>query len=49
MLRSLFVTTLLAGFLLAPGNASVAMASKAGPALNIGFVLYTKGEVGQAR
>ena len=45
MLRSLFVTTLLTGFVLAPGSASVAMASEAQQALNIGFVLYTKGDV----
>jgi len=45
MLRSLFVTTLLAGFALASGSASVAMASEARQALNIGFVLYTKGDV----
>src|SRR6266850_2414298 len=45
MLRSLFVTTLLTGFALASGSASVAMASEARKALNIGFVLYTKGDV----
>jgi hypothetical protein len=45
MLRSLFVTTLLTGFVLASGSASVAMASEARQALNIGFVLYTKGDV----
>jgi hypothetical protein len=45
MLRSLFVTTLLTGFVLASGSASVAMASEAQQALNIGFVLYTKGDV----
>ena len=45
MLRSLFVTTLLTGFALASGSASVAMASEARQALNIGFVLYTKGDV----
>lgn len=45
MLKSLFVTTLLTGFVLASGSASVAMASEARQALNIGFVLYTKGDV----
>jgi hypothetical protein len=45
MLRSLFVTTLLAGLVLAAGSASVATASEARQALNIGFVLYTKGDV----
>lgn len=44
MLRSLFVTTLLTGVVLASGSASFAMASEAGRALNIGFVLYTKGD-----
>lgn len=44
MLR-LFSTTLLTGFVLASGSASVAMASEAPQALNIGFVLYTKGNV----
>ena len=45
MLRSLFVWTLLTGFVLASGSASVVMASEARQALNIGFVLYTKGDV----
>jgi hypothetical protein len=45
MLRSLFVRTLLTGFVLATGSASVAIASEARQALNIGFVLYTKGDV----
>ncbi len=45
MLRSLFVTTLLTGFVLASGSASVATASEARQALNIGFVMYTKGDV----
>ena len=45
MLRSLFVTTLLTGSVLASGSASVAMAAEARQALNIGFVLYTKGDV----
>jgi hypothetical protein len=45
MLRSLFVRTLLTGFVLATGSASVAIASEARQALNIGFVLYTKGNV----
>lgn len=45
MLRSLFVRTLLTGFVLATGSASVAISSEARQALNIGFVLYTKGNV----
>jgi hypothetical protein len=45
MLRSLFVRTLLTGFVLATASASVAIASEARQALNIGFVLYTKGNV----
>jgi hypothetical protein len=45
MRRSLFVRTLLAGFVVAAGSASVAIASEARQALNIGFVLYTKGNV----
>ena len=45
MLRSLFARTLLTGFVLATGSASVAIASEARQALNIGFVLYTKGNV----
>jgi hypothetical protein len=45
MLRSLFVGTLLTGFVLATGSASVAINAEAQPALNIGFVLYTKGSV----
>ena len=45
MLRSLFVMTLLVGVVLAPGSASIALASEARQALNIGFVMYTKGNV----
>ena len=45
MRRSLFVRTLLTGFVVAAGSASVAIASEARQALNIGFVLYTKGNV----
>jgi hypothetical protein len=45
MLRSLFVTMLLTSFVLATCSASVAVASDARQALNIGFVLYTKGNV----
>ncbi len=45
MLRSLLVRTLLTGLVLATGSASVAIASEARQALNIGFVLYTKGSV----
>jgi hypothetical protein len=44
MLRSLFITASLTGLVLASGIASVALASEAQPALNIGFVLYTKGD-----
>jgi hypothetical protein len=42
MLRSFFLVTWLTGLLLASGCASVAMASEAPGASNIGFVLYTK-------
>jgi len=45
MRRSLFVSTLLAGLVVAAGSTSVAIASEARQALNIGFVLYTKGNV----
>ncbi len=45
MRRSLFVRTLLTSFVVAAGSASVAIASEARQALNIGFVLYTKGNV----
>ena len=45
MLRSLFVTMLPTSFVLATCSASVAVASDARQALNIGFVLYTKGNV----
>jgi len=36
---------LLTSFVVAAGSASVAIASEARQALNIGFVLYTKGNV----
>jgi hypothetical protein len=42
MRRSL-ITALMAGLLLTSGGASVALAAEAQHALNIGFVLYTKG------
>ena len=45
MIKSLFVAASLTGFLLVSGGASLAMASDAQHALNIGFVLYTKGNV----
>ena len=45
MRRSLLVRTLLTSFVVAAGSASVAIASEARQALNIGFVLYTKGNV----
>ena len=45
MIKSLFVAASLTGFLLVSGGASLAMASDAQHALNIGFVLYTKGNM----
>ena len=42
MLRSLFITASLTGLLWVSGCASVAAASDASDASNIGFVLYTK-------
>ncbi|HZR03420.1 MAG TPA: hypothetical protein VFA81_09640 [Burkholderiales bacterium] len=45
MIKSLFVAVSVTSFLLASGGVSVAMASDARAALNIGFVLYTKGDV----
>ena len=44
MFRSFFITASLTGLVLASGDASVALASEAQPALNIGFVLYTTGD-----
>jgi len=44
MLRSFFITASLTGLLLGSGGAAVAMSSEAQHALNIGFVLYTKGD-----
>jgi hypothetical protein len=44
MIKSRFIAASLTGLLLASGGASVAMASEAQQALNIGFVLYTKGD-----
>ena len=44
MIKSLFIAASLTVLLLASGGASVAMASEAQRALNIGFVLYTKGD-----
>ena len=44
MIKSLFIAASLTGLLLASGGASVALASGAQHALNIGFVLYTKGD-----
>ena len=44
MLRSFFIAASLTGFMMASGSASLALASEAQPALNIGFVLYTKGD-----
>lgn len=43
MVRSLFITASLTGLLLAAGFTSAPLASEAQDALNIGFVLYTKG------
>ena len=45
MFRSLFLAASLTSFVLASGGVSVALASEAQPALNIGFVLYSKGNV----
>ena len=44
MLKSFFITASLTGLLLAAGWASVCMASEAPDALNVGFVLYTRGD-----
>jgi hypothetical protein len=44
VIKSLFIAASLTGLLLASGGASVAMASEAQHVLNIGFVLYTKGD-----
>jgi hypothetical protein len=44
MTKSRFIAASLTGLLLASGGASVARASEAQQALNIGFVLYTKGD-----
>ena len=47
MCKSLFIVASLIALVLASGGASVAsvaLASEAQPALNIGFVLYTKGD-----
>ena len=45
MFRSLFLAVSLTAIGLASGGASVALASEAQPTLNIGFVLYSKGNV----
>ena len=45
MFRSLFLAVSLTALVLASGGASVALALEAQPALNIGFVLYSKGNV----
>jgi hypothetical protein len=42
MLRSIFVSTVLVGLLIASGLASTAFADEAPDTTNIGFVLYTK-------
>jgi hypothetical protein len=44
MLRSFFITASMTGLMLAFGSPSVALASEAQQTLNIGFVLYTKGD-----
>jgi hypothetical protein len=44
MLRSFCVAASLTGLVLASGSASVALAAETQQALNIGFVLYTKGD-----
>jgi hypothetical protein len=45
MFRSLSIATSLTALALASAGASIALASEAQPALNIGFVLYSKGSV----
>jgi hypothetical protein len=45
MFRSLFIAASLTALVLASGGASVAVASEVQPALNIGFVLYSKGNM----
>ena len=45
MFRSLYIAALLTALGLASGGASVAWASRVQSALNIGFVLYSKGSV----
>ena len=45
MFRLLFMATLMTALVLVSGVASVARGSEAQPALNIGFVLYSKGIV----
>ena len=44
MFKSLFIVASLIALVLVSGGASVSLASEAQPALNIGFVLYTKGD-----
>jgi hypothetical protein len=44
MIKTLFIAASMTSVLLAYGGASVAMAAEAQHALNIGFVLYTKGD-----
>ena len=45
MFRSLFLAVSMTSLVLASGGVAVALASEAQPALNIGFVLYSKGNV----
>ena len=45
MFRSLFIAASLTAFVLASDGASIAVAAEAQPTLNIGFVLYSKGNV----
>lgn len=44
MRKTFFIATLLTGLLLASGWTSVPMASESPETLNVGFVLYTKGD-----
>lgn len=45
MIRSLFIAALLTAYMLPLGGTSVALAAETQQALNIGFVLYSKGNV----
>jgi hypothetical protein len=45
MIRSLFIAALLTALMLPLGGGSVALAADTQQALNIGFVLYSKGNI----